>query len=113
MNLNRIAPAHGEMRLGVALEKIEFAPATRTAIRAALRPNRLEASAPDVARNQAVVLRLKFPKEQFQGCGSLQRSDYPGDGAEHADSVTRRLICQTGFFGIPRFSQAREASRLP
>src|SRR5580658_5324708 len=77
VNLHGIAAAHGDVRLRFSLKINEFAADAGAAIGLARDADGLEASAPDVGRNQARVQSLRFSGENFGSFGGF-------DGCDHA-----------------------------
>src|SRR5882762_10456841 len=55
VNLDRIASAHNDVRLGISFQVSEFAPRAHRALRIACDANGLEMSAPDVARKKPTI----------------------------------------------------------
>ena len=60
VNLYGIAAAHGDLRLGLAIEIRKFMAGTGTAVRITRHGNRLEMPGPDVAGNEAAMERVFF-----------------------------------------------------
>src|SRR6266478_1433592 len=55
VNLDGVASAHGDVRLGIPLEVSKFAPRTHRAVRIARYANGLKMAAPDIAREEPAV----------------------------------------------------------
>src|SRR6266849_9807141 len=91
VNLDGIASAHGDVRLGIPLEVSKFAPRAHRALRIARYANGLEMAAPDVTREELAMQRALAAGEQLHGFRCFERSNEIDDGVEDAGSVASLL----------------------
>ena len=75
VNLHGIAAAHGDVRLGFAIEVGKFAVRAGAAFRIAGDADGLQAAGPDIAGEETAVELVGMTGEEFQGFGDLERGD--------------------------------------
>src|SRR5580704_13832690 len=81
VNLDRVAPAKGDVRLGLSLEIREIAAGAGAAGGILRNADGLEMAAPNISRDQAAVQGLFAASQKLEGFGDLERSDEIDDGA--------------------------------
>ena len=107
VDLNGVAAAHGDVRLGLAFEVGKFVAGAGAAGGIAWDVERLHMAGPDIAGDEAVMEGFGAAGEEFDGFGGLEGCDQVHDWAEDADGVA-------GFFGggsggIDAFHKASQA----
>jgi hypothetical protein len=75
VNLDRIAAAHGDMGLDVAMEVGEIAMGAGAAVWVAGNADGLEVAAPDVTGDEEAVQRGSLPGEELYRLGDFERGD--------------------------------------
>lgn len=87
VNLDRIAAAHGDVRLGVAMKVAEIAAGAGAAVWVEGNSDGLEMAAPDIAGDEAAMQRGGLAGEKFDSFGGFKRGDQIDDRAEDANGV--------------------------
>src|SRR5438445_5751986 len=102
MNLNGIADAHRDVRLGFAFEIGKFTAGASAAVWVAGDADGLKMTAPDITRDETAMQRIGAAGQKLDGFSGFERGDEIDDGAEDAYGIARFLqtpllrFCQTG-----------------
>ena len=81
VNLDGVASAKGDVRLGLSLEIGEIAAGAGAEGRILRDADGLEMAAPNIRRDQATVESLFAASEKLEGFGDFERGDEIDDGA--------------------------------
>lgn len=110
VDLDRIAPAHGDVGLSFAGEMRELVLNTNVTLWIALGLNGLEPAGPDVAGEKAKVKGRVSSGEEFHGFGNFERSNEIDDRAKNADGVAGFFQPRAGG-GVEKASEAGRFAR--
>jgi hypothetical protein len=72
MNLDGIAAAHSDVRLGFALEIGKFTASASAAVWVAGDADRLKMTAPDIARGQTAMQRIRATGQELDGFSGFE-----------------------------------------